>query len=170
MTEQEIKAVLTAQAHIRARKRAVIHMALGEMEAALERSGVFIREDVWAGYCRQSLAMLLPQDCAEDPKGRVATIAKVLAENPQYLGGCVREPSTATASRVPTGCGGCWKRRRGSMRFRACMCGRCASVGARPPPQAAKAATRSVIEGAAAGVDANGRRGKAGGWQSRKAV
>lgn len=42
MTEQEIKAVLTAQAHIRARKRAVIHMALGEMEAALERSGVFM--------------------------------------------------------------------------------------------------------------------------------
>ena len=78
MTEQEIEAVLTAQAHIRARKRAMIHMALGEMKSALDRGGVSIRPDVWAGYCRQSLAVLLQQDCAEDRKSRVATIARVL--------------------------------------------------------------------------------------------
>ena len=93
MTEQEIKAVLTAQAHIRARKRAMILMALDEMKSALDRRGVSIRPDVWAGYCRQSLAVLLQQDCAEDRKSRVATIAKVLAENPQYLGACARESS-----------------------------------------------------------------------------
>ena len=93
MTDQEIEAVLTAQAHIRARKRAMIHMALGEMKSALDRGGVSIRPDVWAGYCRQSLAVLLQQDCAEDRKSRVATIAKVLAENPQYRRSCARESS-----------------------------------------------------------------------------
>ena len=49
MTEQEIEAVLTAQAHIRARKRAMILMALDEMKSALDRRGVSIHQDVWAG-------------------------------------------------------------------------------------------------------------------------
>lgn len=83
MTEQEITAVLRAQAHIRARKRAMIYMALGKMENTLERSGVIIHPDVWAEYCRQSLAALLQPDFSQDLKSRVATIAKDLDENHQ---------------------------------------------------------------------------------------
>lgn len=135
MTEQEIKAVLTAQAHIRARKRAMILMALGEMKSALDRGGVSIRPDVWAGYCRQSLAMLLPQDCAEDPKDRVATIAKVLAENPQYLGECAREPSgqrPAQTSLPPSDASrNTVRRRRGLLRCRLIL--RC--TDGREPPE-----------------------------------
>lgn len=87
MTEQEIQAVLRAQAHIDSRKRAMISMALGKMKDVLKKSGVVIHQSVWEEFCCQGREMLLQQGFDGDQSDRVATIAEVLDKNPQYLRG-----------------------------------------------------------------------------------
>lgn len=122
MTEQEIQAVLMAQAHIDSRKRAMISMALGKMKEVLKKSGVVIHQSVWEEFCCQGREMLLQQGFDGDQSGRVATIAEVLDKNPQYLRGRFQAASgqhqAQSSLRLFDKAGNKARRRRGFLRFR----------------------------------------------------